>query len=252
MIDSTFSQSMHKAVMEGYLTSINAQTENPFVLKGGTALYLCYGLDRFSVDIDLDAVDDIRGKTRNLFVSSITEFCEANDYEFHLGKSGEAGQKMYLHYDEGKSNPLKIEVSYRRAAIPSEEITVVSGIQVYKVDYLAEQKVSAFANRDRIRDLYDITYVVDKYHELLKPETLRQVQHALEYKGFEYFDYIASTQPDSFIDTSVLEMRFLETFEKVGLLTPKKLIKKRIAAAKEKSAEKSNTKATTGAKECQR
>jgi predicted nucleotidyltransferase component of viral defense system len=39
--------------MVSYLLLLNKRTDQ-FILKGGTALARCYGLDRFSEDIDLD------------------------------------------------------------------------------------------------------------------------------------------------------------------------------------------------------
>ena len=46
-------QTNHGNFIEAFLLFLNKQTDQ-FVLKGGTALSLCYGLDRFSEDIDLD------------------------------------------------------------------------------------------------------------------------------------------------------------------------------------------------------
>lgn len=40
-------------IMENFLKDLNRETAS-FVLKGVTALMLCYDLDRFSEDIDFD------------------------------------------------------------------------------------------------------------------------------------------------------------------------------------------------------
>ena len=45
---------MHRHVIKTFLTELNSCGNDRFILKGGTALMLCYGLDRFSEDIDLD------------------------------------------------------------------------------------------------------------------------------------------------------------------------------------------------------
>ena len=47
-------QIRHKTIMEQYLHELNQQQDS-VILKGGTALMLCYGLNRFSEDIDLDS-----------------------------------------------------------------------------------------------------------------------------------------------------------------------------------------------------
>lgn len=43
----------HRGIMVLFLRFIN-NLSNDFILKGGTALMLCYSLDRFSEDIDLN------------------------------------------------------------------------------------------------------------------------------------------------------------------------------------------------------
>lgn len=43
----------HRGIMVLFLRFIN-NLSSDFILKGGTALMLCYSLDRFSEDIDLN------------------------------------------------------------------------------------------------------------------------------------------------------------------------------------------------------
>ena len=43
----------HRGIMVLFLRFIN-NLSNDFILKGGTALMLCYSLDRFPEDIDLN------------------------------------------------------------------------------------------------------------------------------------------------------------------------------------------------------
>ena len=67
-------QAEHLEVMAAICHAFNKKGM-PMVLKGGTALQLCYGLDRFSEDLDFDCA-----KSLNL-ESSIKEVFA------HLGKS---------------------------------------------------------------------------------------------------------------------------------------------------------------------
>lgn len=49
------------------MASVSALQDTPYVLKGGTGLAFCYGLDRHSTDIDLDgayAMDPEAAKER--------------------------------------------------------------------------------------------------------------------------------------------------------------------------------------------
>lgn len=57
----TREQSAHVRVMRAVLA---AMQDSPLVLKGGTALLLCYGLDRFSEDLDFDAPKKLNLESR--------------------------------------------------------------------------------------------------------------------------------------------------------------------------------------------
>jgi predicted nucleotidyltransferase component of viral defense system len=77
-------ENKHREAISGVLKYINNSTPNGtgFVLKGGTALMTCYGLDRFSEDIDFDATDS------NLFYY-IGEYCKENDLSYRIAKDTE-------------------------------------------------------------------------------------------------------------------------------------------------------------------
>lgn len=47
----------HEKLMINILKNLS---DTPLVLKGGTALYLGYGLNRFSEDLDFDSVKEIK------------------------------------------------------------------------------------------------------------------------------------------------------------------------------------------------
>jgi predicted nucleotidyltransferase component of viral defense system len=54
-------QTQHVEIMRKIARSFN---ESPMVLKGGTALLLAYGLDRYSEDLDFDSTKPINPITR--------------------------------------------------------------------------------------------------------------------------------------------------------------------------------------------
>ena len=56
----TMNTSLHKKIMLQILKDIYSDTSiSPFLgFKGGTAAYMFYGLDRFSVDLDFDLLDE--------------------------------------------------------------------------------------------------------------------------------------------------------------------------------------------------
>jgi len=62
----------HGQIIASFLNYLNTRSSR-FILKGGTALHLCYKLDRFSEDIDLD------GKEKGL-PAFVNEFCQNSGY----------------------------------------------------------------------------------------------------------------------------------------------------------------------------
>lgn len=67
------------------MESMNRSSDNPFILKGGTALMLCYGLTRFSEDIDLDAQRSSVPPAR--FFTAIERACRENGYTWRKGRT---------------------------------------------------------------------------------------------------------------------------------------------------------------------
>lgn len=203
----------HREVMISYLQELNAITRD-IVLKGGTSLMLCYGLDRFSEDIDLDSPKPrLKQFTKN--------FCQHHGYGMRIAKDTDVVQRFMIQY--GKDvNPLKIEVSYRNKNISPETYHQVHGISVYSIDRLAQLKAGAYQGRDKIRDLYDISFICNRYFDSLSEGTKNQIRDALSYKGFDNFDYILQTQSDPLINKDKLADLYLNMYDKLGLLYTEK------------------------------
>jgi predicted nucleotidyltransferase component of viral defense system len=199
----------HRKVIDSFLKYLNEASE-AFVLKGGTALLLCYGLDRFSEDIDMDGQDtDIE--------SIVSSFCENKGFTYRVGKDTATVKRYFLNYGNiGK--PLKVEVSFRKKHISADETRKINGILVYDIDTLCRMKTNAYSSRDKIRDLYDVTFICNHYYDDLSSQTISQMQEALSYKGIEQFDYILREQQDELIDENKLAADFLLMFDKLELL----------------------------------
>lgn len=214
-----FNQKEHRMVIDQVLDFLNKDADNPYVLKGGTSLMKCYNLDRFSEDIDLDAPGETTSRDR--FRHALIRFCEQNHYDYRIAKDTETTGRMYIHYGN-EGHPLKVEVSYRKKSIPESEVETINGVKVYNLNELSRLKALAYMGRDAIRDLYDVSFICSEYFDELNDEAKKILQTAFEYKDLEQFDYLVRTQDDPLIDKSILETRFLEAFDKLGLLTPKR------------------------------
>lgn len=202
-------QEVHRKVIDEFLVFLNVNTDS-FILKDETALLECYGLDRFSEDIDLDGKDFNIGEY-------VAAFCEERGYDFRIAKDTDTVKRFMVHYgNEGK--PLKIETSFRKKYISPEETTNIGGINVYRINPLCVMKINAYMGRDKLRDLYDISFISNNYFDELEPATKSLLLYALLYKGIEHFDYIVSQQSDELIDENKLAESFLEMFDRFDLL----------------------------------
>lgn len=147
--------------------------------------------------------------------------CEDKGYRYRVAKNTNTTGRVFIDYGN-IGTPLKVEVSYRRKIIPDESVTYINGIKVYTLNEICRLKAAAYMGRDAIRDLYDISFICSEYFDKLSNEARRMLQSAFEYKDIEQFDYLVATQDDSLIDKDLLETRFLDSFDKVGLLTPER------------------------------
>lgn len=220
----------HKKTIDSFLGYLNKVSED-FILKGGTALLTCYGLDRFSEDIDLD------GKNTNI-ESIVKDFCTSNSFTYRIGKDTDTAKRYFINYGN-VSKPLKVEVSFRRKQINNDETEKINGILVYDIDTLCRMKTNAYSSRDKIRDLYDITFICNNYYDRLSSQTVLQMQDALGYKGIEQFDYILKVQRDELIDENKLAADFLLMFDKLGILYDEK--EKEIISSIEQSSKEEDT-----------
>lgn len=213
-----YNKEQHLFVIESFLSDVNQKRDNPYILKGGTALSLCYKLNRFSEDIDLDVASDNTWKGR--FFKEIEQFCNKNGYSYRISKDTATTQRAYIDYGN-IGRPLKVEVSYRRRIIPNEVVCQKRGIQVYTLDEMAKLKAAAYSGRDKIRDLYDVAYICTHFYDQLSISARDALRTALEYKEMSQFDYIVETQKDELINVDTLETMFLQSFDKLGLMNPR-------------------------------
>lgn len=132
--------------------------ELPLALKGGTALLLCYGLDRYSEDLDFDG-----NKKVNLASRIARVLAAGGQGTVEATKDTDTVQRLRILY-QGAGGPgrLKVETSYRDGFDPAETV-LVDGVRTYRVASLIGMKVSAFLDRTAARDLYDLRYLAEKF-----------------------------------------------------------------------------------------
>lgn len=160
----------HKKIMLNILADISANPELSVVLgfKGGTCCYFLHGLDRFSVDLDFDLLDENK---KNDVAKKIEEVLLKYG---KIQKQGNTLSYKLKYSDEGSA--LKIDISDRadlNKLNQYEILNVVSGVPLNilkKEDTFAHKLVALmdrFENKKikkaiANRDLYD-TYFF--FHE---------------------------------------------------------------------------------------
>lgn len=204
----------HLRAINEVLKEFNLHPDDPWILKGGTALMTCYGLDRFSEDIDLDAARASVSPSK--FEKVIEAVCRKQGYTYHFAKKTPTVQRAFINYGDEK-RPLKIELSKRRQVVNETAYTHIRGIKVYTLDELAAMKTAAYLSRDKIRDLYDLTFIINEYFAQLSKPTKDVMSRAFEYKDTEQFDYLVATQQDPLIDTKKLETMYLQALQRLGI-----------------------------------
>lgn len=154
----TLNISTHKTILFQILKDIYSNTNiAPFLgFKGGTATLMFYNLDRFSVDIDLDLLDeskeDIVFEEVNKIVKKYGVLKESYKKRFNL---------FYLLSYENKSQNVKVEIN-RRTFGSKYEIKTYLGVsmQVMVSEDLFAHKLMAMHERigKTSRDIYDVWF----------------------------------------------------------------------------------------------
>jgi len=149
-------QQTHVKVMRAVLAGV---LDTPLVLKGGTALLLCHGLDRFSEDLDFDAPKKLNLESR--IENALAPLCQS--CRLTRTKDTDTVQRYRIEYlMGGLEGRLKVEVSCRDPIAP-QDVIERSGIRTYAVQRLIEQKLNALSGRTAARDLYDVHFLA-KHH----------------------------------------------------------------------------------------
>lgn len=198
----------HREVIDSVLSIINSDSDR-YVLKGGTALMTCYELDRFSEDIDMDSPDRDSLKY-------IQQYCKETGATYRIAKDTETTTRYFIHY--GGKKPLKVEISHRSKEIDKSLVCKINGITVYNIETICMQKTSAYSDRDKLRDLYDLGFIGKHYYNELSPLVKAHLSEALSHKGIQQFDYLLAQEDDELIDKDKMLDNFLTTWDNLGLL----------------------------------
>jgi predicted nucleotidyltransferase component of viral defense system len=181
-------------VMEDIAKEITKDEKAALVLKGGTALMLCYNLPRFSSDLDYD------GANTDIHIEdAIKKGAAVSGRKAHmiiLKKNTDTVKRYMVHYKEWENEPLKIEISFRnRDNIGRNDFTNVHGIRVYTIANLIEQKFNTFCDRYKARDMYDVAFLLEHYPQMVPVDLLKKSYARVQSLGLDYMEKVMKGDP---------------------------------------------------------
>jgi|APSaa5957512622_1039677.scaffolds.fasta_scaffold05243_2 predicted nucleotidyltransferase component of viral defense system len=175
-----------------FLFIIYKNYSNEIIFKGGTALYKCFGLDRFSEDLDFNVLKEIKFEKIEKGLNSFKLNYDKEEKNFERSKkiifrikgplyNGTRNSLCKLELDlslreQLESSPTTKKIGAFTEELPSFEILVMSEKEI-----LAE-KFRTILTRNKARDAYDI------YHLLKKgiPADLILINKKLSYYSIKY------------------------------------------------------------------
>ncbi len=180
--------------------------DTPLVLKGGTALFLGYGLTRFSEDLDFDS---------SVKLNLIPRIKKSIPYDIDIDnisvkKDTQTVSRYIVNYSipsMNESASLKIEISYR-SPISSDDIYESNGIRFASVEKLIDYKLKAAydgeTTRSKVRDLFDLHFLAFHFSNRFSKENAERLHDFAKdpgilesrYKEDLLFDDILRSQVD--------------------------------------------------------
>ncbi|WP_411344759.1 nucleotidyl transferase AbiEii/AbiGii toxin family protein [Paenibacillus sp. WLX1005] len=205
------------------LAAINSSKDaDNFALKGGTGLLFCHGLNRFSEDIDLDAIRPVN--LIKLIENTLKN--EGFTCSIRVAKNTETVTRYMINYGSVSDQPypLKIEISYREKKMLSRGIfkpIFIKGIRTYSMDHLLNTKFAAFSNREKARDFYDLSWMLDHHPQLFDARLATQLLQIIAYKDPDSLEELLKEEyiNDHIltkIDTTSLVINFIEKLEVIA------------------------------------
>jgi len=193
------------------------------IFTGGTMLRLCYGLNRFSVDLDFWLYKKIdTEKYFNQLKELLSKFYSVRDAEnkFHT--------KLFEVKSKDYPRSLKIEIRKKNEKVKTEFAIAYSQysntqvmVRTLSLQEMMSSKIETFLSRREIRDLFDIEILLKKGIELkASKEELKRLLDGV--KSLSKKDY--SIKLGSILDSEQRKYYEKENF-KILIMKIKELLK---------------------------
>lgn len=151
---------------------------NSLVFTGGTMLRLCFGLNRFSIDLDFWM---LRGKDEKKLFKDLKSCLE----EPYVIKDCASKFHTLLFEIKSKDYPRSLKIEIRKEARPvvtqqaiaySRHSNTQVLVKAMSLKEMMKAKIEAFLERKEIRDAFDLEFLLKKGIDLDAPQdTLKRV-----------------------------------------------------------------------------
>ncbi|MDY7092524.1 MAG: nucleotidyl transferase AbiEii/AbiGii toxin family protein [Acidobacteriota bacterium] len=196
------------------------------VLKGGTALNLCFGPpQRLSVDLDYNYVGALdraaMQEARPEVEGALEALAERKGFRLQRSPRDHAGRTLYLGYRSsiGVPDQVQVDVNYlfREPLVVTEQCSLWQPGQLERpatrivgLEELCAGKICALLSRRAPRDLYDVAFLPSKVGELWHKARFRRfivafssiLTHPMSSYGLERLDEI----DDQSVESQLLPM----------------------------------------------
>ncbi|MBP6884660.1 MAG: nucleotidyl transferase AbiEii/AbiGii toxin family protein [Candidatus Pacebacteria bacterium] len=181
----TLNSAIHKNILVQILIDIYSDTTiSPYLgFKGGTAAYLLYGLERFSVDLDFDLLDESQ---ENHVFDKVEKIVKK------YGTIKDARKKRFnlfflLSYDNKEENAQNIKVEINLRSLGSKyEVKAFNGVSMLvmiQTDMFAHKLVAMHERLGQTnRDIFDVWFFSKSNWEINKEIVEKRTE--MTYKAF--------------------------------------------------------------------
>lgn len=152
---------------------IYSKAAKELVFKGGTALAKCYGLNRFSEDLDFTVLENI--DIVNVIRKGLDEFGIKYNMQKITGVETEKYRIkiegiLYTGIEKTKCN-ITLDFSFREKVLLNPKIVtigyymdIIPSFDVYVMDEkeIFAEKIRAILTRESARDLYDLIFLIKR------------------------------------------------------------------------------------------
>lgn len=159
---------LKRAIVEDEIVDLLLKHYQNFVMHGGTAVWRCYGGNRFSRNIDF--YNNLNYSQESTFQKHIHKLLIENGYPIREEKYNNKTKTLHIIF-KGTSTTGKLDITFANAKGIATEYQRVDGakriIHALSPEDILNEKIDAYSNKyvnreHEIQDLYDMILLKDK------------------------------------------------------------------------------------------